>query len=101
MKPASFDYVAARSIDEALAALVRGNGEARLLAGGQSLVPMLNFRLVQPAILVDINRVPGLSQLTARPEGLRIGALTRHRTVETSPIVTERFPVVAAAMTHV
>jgi CO/xanthine dehydrogenase FAD-binding subunit len=101
MKPASFDYVAARSIDEAVAALVRGNGEAKLLAGGQSLVPMLNFRLLQPAILVDINRVPGLANVAEVPGGLRIGALARHRMVETSPIIAQQFPVVAAAMTHV
>jgi CO/xanthine dehydrogenase FAD-binding subunit len=101
MKPASFDYVAARSIDEAVAALAHGNGEAKLLAGGQSLVPMLNFRLVQPAVLVDINRVPGLAHLTPAPDGLRIGALTRHRMVETSPLIAERFPIIAAAMTHV
>ena len=101
MKPASFDYVAARSIDEAVATLVRGGGEAKLLAGGQSLVPMLNFRLVQPAILVDINRVPGLARVAKASGGLRIGALTRHRTVETSPVIAERFPVLAAAMTHV
>jgi CO/xanthine dehydrogenase FAD-binding subunit len=101
MKPASFDYVAARSIDEAVATLVRGGGEAKLLAGGQSLVPMLNFRLVQPAILVDINRVPGLAYVAKASGGLRIGALTRHRMVETSPVIAERFPVLAAAMTHV
>jgi CO/xanthine dehydrogenase FAD-binding subunit len=101
MKPASFDYVAARSIDEAVAALVRGDGEAKLLAGGQSLVPMLNFRLVQPAILVDINRVPDLAYVAEASGGLCIGALTRHRLVETSPVIAERFPIVAAAMTHV
>jgi CO/xanthine dehydrogenase FAD-binding subunit len=101
MKPASFDYVAARSIDEAAAALAKGGGEAKLLAGGQSLVPMLNFRLVQPAVLVDINRVPGLAHVTPVPGGLRIGALTRHRMVETSPVIAEHFPVLAAAMTHV
>jgi CO/xanthine dehydrogenase FAD-binding subunit len=101
MKPASFDYVAARSSDEAVAALARGEGEAKLLAGGQSLVPMLNFRLVQPAILIDINRVPGLAHVTEAHDGLRIGALTRHRMVETSPLIAERFPVLAAAMTHV
>jgi CO/xanthine dehydrogenase FAD-binding subunit len=101
MKPASFDYVAARSVDEAVAALARGDGAAKLLAGGQSLVPMLNFRLVQPAILVDINRVPGLAYETDATGGLRIGALTRHRMIETSPVIAERFPVLAEAMTHV
>jgi carbon-monoxide dehydrogenase medium subunit len=101
MKPAAFDYFCARSIDEAVAALARGGGEAKLLAGGQSLVPMLNFRLVQPAMLVDINRVPGLAHVTPAPAGLRLGALTRHRIVETSPTIAERFPILAAAMTHV
>lgn len=101
MKPASFDYVMARSVDEAVAALAAGGGAAKLLAGGQSLVPMLNFRLVQPAVIVDINRLPDLARVTDRPDGVRLGALVRHRAVETSPVIAERFPILAAAMSHV
>jgi CO/xanthine dehydrogenase FAD-binding subunit len=101
MKPASFDLVTARSVDEAVAALAAGNGAAKLLAGGQSLVPMLNFRLIQPIVLVDINRLPDLAAVTDQPGGVRLGALARHRAVETSPLIAERFPVLAAALAHV
>lgn len=101
MKPATFEYVAATSVGEAVAALAESEGEAKVLAGGQSLVPMLNFRLLGPALLVDINRVPGLDRIEERDGGLALGAMTRHRALETSPLVRERFPVLAAAMTHV
>jgi carbon-monoxide dehydrogenase medium subunit len=101
VKPAAFDYGAARSVEEAVALLAEAGGEAKALAGGQSLVPMLNFRLLRPAKLVDLNRIPALAHIEAHDGGLRIGALTRHRTVETSPLAAERFPVLAEAMTHV
>jgi carbon-monoxide dehydrogenase medium subunit len=99
MKPAPFAYAAARSLDEAAALLARHGGGARILAGGQSLVPMLNFRLVEPAMLIDINRVAELDFVSPGPDGLRIGALVRHRLLETSPEVAAAFPVLAAAMT--
>ncbi len=84
MKPPVFDYVTATSVAEAVALLAEHDG-AKLLAGGQSLVPMLNFRLLQPTRLVDINAIPGLAEIQPTPDGgVRIGALTRHRTVETS-----------------
>ena len=72
MKPPPFDYVAPTSIDEAVAALAHGGAEAKLLAGGQSLVPLLNFRLARPALLVDLNRVAELAYVTARDGGLAI-----------------------------
>ena len=73
-----------------------------MLAGGQSLLPMLNFRLVEPQLLVDINRIDGLAGITAPEKGrIRIGALTRHRSLETSPLLRDRFPVLAEAITHV
>jgi carbon-monoxide dehydrogenase medium subunit len=101
VKPPAFDYALATSVDEAVALLAEGDG-AKLLAGGQSLVPMLNFRLLQPTRLVDINAIPGLAEIQPTPDGgVRIGALTRHRTVETSALIAERFPVVAAAMAYV
>ena len=101
MKPPAFDYVTATSVAEAVALLAEHDG-AKLLAGGQSLVPMLNFRLLQPTRLVDINAIPGLAEIQPMPDGgVRIGALTRHRTVETSALIAERFPVVTAAMAHV
>jgi CO/xanthine dehydrogenase FAD-binding subunit len=101
MKPAAFDYVAADSLEAATSALCRAGGEAKILAGGQSLVPMLNFRLVRPSLLVDINRVPGLDYVEAREGFVRIGALTRHHTLETSPVIKAHLPIVGAAMRHV
>jgi CO/xanthine dehydrogenase FAD-binding subunit len=101
MKPAAFDCVVAESIDAAVAALAAADGEAKILAGGQSLVPMLNFRLLRPAILVDINRIPDLAFIEARAEDIGIGALTRHYRLETSPVIAAHLPVVAEAMRHV
>lgn len=99
MKPPPFEYVVADSIDGAVAALA--GGEAKIIAGGQSLVPMLNFRLLRPAVLVDINRVPGLALIEDSGDAIRVGALTRHHQLETSPVIAEAFPVLADAMTHV
>ena len=102
MKPAPFDYRCPDTVDEALALLARHKGEAKIIAGGQSLMPMINFRVVQPALLVDVKRL--LEYDFVRPAadgGLAVGALTRHRVLETSPLVAERFPVIAEAMRHV
>ena len=101
MKPPPFDHARPESIDEAVSMLARGGGDAKLLAGGQSLMPMLNFRLVRPALLVDINRVRGLSGIAEGDRALRIGALTRHREIEVSEAVGRRFPVLRAAVGHV
>src|SRR6478672_2790481 len=101
MKPAAFEYVVANSIDQAVAALAQAGGEAKILAGGQSLVPMLNFRLLRPAVLVDINRIPGLAFIDDVGHAIRIGALTRHFQLETSPLIASHFPVLSCAMTHV
>ena len=101
MKPPPFDYARAESVDEAVALLARHDGSAKLLAGGQSLVPMLNFRLVHPSLLVDVNRIPGLAAIEEGNDGLRIGALARHRQLEVSAAVAERFPVLRAAVRHV
>ncbi|MDA1097940.1 MAG: xanthine dehydrogenase family protein subunit M [Proteobacteria bacterium] len=100
MKPPAFEYLAATSLAQAVAALA--NDEAKIIAGGQSLVPMLNFRLLAPSLLVDITRIPGLDAIEEDGGGgLRIGALTRHHTLETSAMVQARFPVLSAAMKHV
>jgi len=97
VKPARFDYVAAASSDEALAALE--DGEAKVLAGGQSLVPMLNMRLARPSTLVDVNRVPDLDRVEL--DGcVRIGALARQADVLASP-AADAVPVLAAALRHV
>jgi carbon-monoxide dehydrogenase medium subunit len=97
VKPAPFAYVRARSLQEALEHLDAA-GDAKLLAGGQSLVPLLNMRLVRPARLVDINGVPGLDAVRALPDGgLALGALLRHTDLLASPMVRGRAPLLAAA----
>jgi carbon-monoxide dehydrogenase medium subunit len=101
MKPATFEYVVADSVLKAVTALSEAGGEAKILAGGQSLVPMLNFRLVRPAILVDINRIPDLAFIEEMDNTIRVGALTRHHQLEISPVVAKHLPVLASAMTHV
>src|SRR6516165_2372057 len=83
VKPAPFAYHRAHSVAEAVALLAELGDEAKILAGGLSLVPMMNFRLARPAALVDVTRIEGLSYLRADGAGLRIGALTTHRAVET------------------
>lgn len=101
MKPAPFDYVVADSVAAAVAALAEANGDAKIIAGGQSLVPMLNFRLLRPSTLVDINRVPGLEFIEENTDAIRVGALTRHHQLETSPVIAQHLPMLAEAMTHV
>ena len=99
MKPAPFDYVAPASLQEALAALAEHGAEAKLLAGGQSLIPVMNFRLAQPALIIDLNRVPGLDGIEAAPDGsLRLGALCRHTTVERDSRVADRAPLLHEAV---
>lgn len=97
MKPPAFAYVPAATIDEAIAALANADGDAKVLAGGQSLVPLLNFRLATPAILVDINRIPDLAGVTVADGRLRIGATTRTRVLELDPLVRVSVPILAAA----
>jgi len=101
MKPAQFDYVVAESVDAAVAALAEGGGEAKIIAGGQSLVPMLNFRLLRPSVLIDINRISGLACITERENAIGVGALVRHHQLETSPVMARHLPVLSHAMTHV
>ena len=101
MKPAAFDYVVADSIDMAVASLADGGGDAKIIAGGQSLVPMLNFRLLRPSVLIDINRIGDLAFIEEAGKKIRVGALTRHYQLETSPVIARHLPVLASAMTHV
>ncbi len=101
MKPASFDYIVAESIEMAVASLAEAGPDAKIIAGGQSLVPMLNFRLLRPSLLVDINRIPGLASIEETETGIRVGALTRHHQLEMSPIIGRHLPVLSCAMTHV
>jgi carbon-monoxide dehydrogenase medium subunit len=101
MKPAPFDYQAPGSIEEALSLLREYGDEAKLLAGGQSLVPAMNFRVVQPSVLIDLNRIEELSYLHEDGPVLRIGAMTRERTLEVDPRISNRSPLLAEAMPHV
>lgn len=101
MKPAPFDYVAPRSLDEALAILVERGDEAKVLAGGQSLVPLLNMRLARPGLLVDLNRLPGLDYVRTDDGGIAIGALTRQRAIERSEIARSRAPLLVAATGYI
>ena len=101
MKPAAFDYIAADSIAMAVEALAQAGDDGKIIAGGQSLVPMLNFRMLRPSILVDINRIAGLDVIDETSDAIRIGALTRHYQLETSPLIAWNLPVLSCAMTHV
>ena len=98
MKPAKFEYHAPATLDAAIALLAQYQGEARLLAGGQSLLPMMNFRLATPAAIIDLNRIPDLGYIRADAATVRIGAMTRHRAVEFSPVIAERLPLLAEAI---
>jgi CO/xanthine dehydrogenase FAD-binding subunit len=101
MKPAKFEYVLPMTVEAAVEALVASNGEGKVLAGGQSLLPLLNFRMARPAVLVDLNGIKGLSYIEDRGDCIAIGALTRHRDLEHSPLIAARLPVMSAAMRHV
>jgi carbon-monoxide dehydrogenase medium subunit len=99
MKPAPFDYEAPASLDAALDLLARHGGDAKILAGGQSLIPVMNFRLAEPALLIDINRVAELDFLRRDDDGtLRIGALTRQRRLERDLMVAAAAPLLHEAV---
>ncbi len=97
MFPAKFEYVAAKSVDEAIGLLERENGEAKVLAGGHSLLPLMKLRLAQPRLLVDIGRIPGLSYVREENGQLAIGALTTYRALAGSNLVKQRLPVLTEA----
>jgi carbon-monoxide dehydrogenase medium subunit len=102
MKPAPFDYYAPTTVEQALALLAEHGYEAKVLAGGQSLVPMMNFRLVEPSVLVDLNSIPDLGYIQPDEDGgVRIGALTRHYQVEVDPLVAARMPLLHEAVPRI
>jgi carbon-monoxide dehydrogenase medium subunit len=102
MKPAPFRYVAARTVEQALQLKAEYGDEARFLAGGQSLVPTMNFRLTQPAMLIDINPLAELSGVkNGAKERLRIGALTRYRSLERDPATARHLPLMHEALPHI
>jgi len=101
MKPAPFEYKAPGSLDEALMFLRDYAEDAKLLAGGQSLVPAMNFRVVQPGVLIDLNRVEELSYIREQGTSLFIGAMTRERQLEFAPIIPKLVPLLAEAVPHI
>src|SRR5262252_2883184 len=101
MKPPRFDYLAPSCLDEALGILDRHRDQAKVLAGGQSLVPLLNFRLARPAYLVDLNEIAGLDDIRMDGDHLVIGAMARQRAVETSSLVRAHCPLLAEAMPEI
>lgn len=101
MKPAPFEYHAPDSIQQALDLMSRFAGEAKILAGGQSLVPAMNFRIVQPSALIDLNRVSGLGYVREEDSVLRIGAMTRERELEFNPLISSWAPLLAEAAPHI
>jgi len=101
LKPAPFAYVRAESLDQVFDLLDEHGDDARILAGGQSLMATLNMRLSAPEVLIDINRIDGLSDITRDGDTLRVGALARHSQVLASEDVTAMAPLVAQAMPHV
>jgi carbon-monoxide dehydrogenase medium subunit len=101
VKPPAFDYLAPTSVDETLTILAELGDRAKLLAGGQSLVPLLNFRLVRPPHLVDLNALSGLAGISEQDGHLVIGAMTRQRAVEISGLVSRRCPLLAEAMPQI
>lgn len=101
MKPAKFEYHKPGTLEEALALLVRHGDEARVISGGQSLVPMMNMRLAQPGHVVDINNIDGLSFIRSNNGSVEIGALTRHRQIEESSLLMQSCPPMPAAARNI
>ncbi|MCL4265857.1 MAG: xanthine dehydrogenase family protein subunit M [Anaerolineae bacterium] len=102
MKPAPFVYIAPTSLAEALAALAEHGTDASLLAGGQSLVPVMNFRLAQPAVLVDLNRIPELDYVRREGNGLiHMGSMTRQRALERHPLIAQYAPLLHETIPYI
>jgi aerobic carbon-monoxide dehydrogenase medium subunit len=101
LKPARFDYLRPGSLQEAARILALHGADAKILAGGQTLMPMMNFRLVSPAVIVDVNDIPGLDGVVADAQYLRLGCLVRWHEIETSPVIAAENPLLAAAVRHI
>lgn len=101
MKPAAVGYARAGDVQEAVALLSQHGTDAKVLAGGQSLVPLMSFRLARPSVLVDLNRIGSLDFVRDEGTSLLVGAMARQRDVETSPLVAEAAPLLAEALRHV
>ncbi len=98
MKPAPFDYFAPTTLAEALDLVAQHGQDGKLLAGGQSLIPVMNFRLAQPSVLVDLNGVEALSFIAANDDGLHLGAMTRQRTLERDSRIAQHAPLIQQTM---
>jgi|SRR5579884_3554914 carbon-monoxide dehydrogenase medium subunit len=101
MIPASFDYYSPASLDEAIQLLQQHGDDAKLLAGGHSLIPLMKLRLAEPKVLIDLARIPGLSYIRPSNGGVAIGALTTHHTLETSDLLKTELPLVAEAAAQI
>lgn len=101
MKPPVFDYYDPRTEEEALSLLAEFGSDGKLLAGGQSLMPMLNMRLVEPAQLIDLNKLSSLSYIRETPEALHVGALTRQHQIDISPVIEKYSPLLGEAIRYV
>jgi len=101
MKPAKFDYYDPRSLEEALALLDTHQGDGKVLAGGQSLMPLLNMRLARPNVVVDINRIKELNYVRASDGGIAIGAIARQRALQTEKLIAERVPILREAAYYI
>src|ERR1700692_1076158 len=101
MKPAPFKYIAAHSIAQALALKAEHGDDAKFLAGGQSLLPPMNFRLARPAILIDINEIDRRAGIRFAGGATRVGALTRYRTLQRDAGFALSFPLIGEALPHI
>jgi len=101
MKPAPFEYFAPTSLDEAVTLLEAHGEDAKVIAGGQSLIPLMNMRLATPKYLIDINKIEGLDQIREVDGHLEIGALNRHYMIASSPLIQKKCPLLAEAVNHV
>ena len=101
MKPPQFEYAAPATLPEALALLAHPDGDAKPLAGGQSLMPVLAFRLASPRLLVDLRRVPGMDRIDIDAAGVRMGAKVRWRDIERDARLKTALPLLAEAIGHV
>jgi carbon-monoxide dehydrogenase medium subunit len=98
LKPSKFAYHAPETIEEAISLLGRYNGNARVLAGGQSLIPIMNFRMASPSAIVDLGRIPKLAYVHEKNGTIHIGAMTRQRSIEFSPLIREKLPLLHEAI---
>jgi 2-furoyl-CoA dehydrogenase FAD binding subunit len=101
LKPVNFDYLSAKSVEEVLQALSESMGTAKIIAGGQSLMPILNMRLARPEKLIDICSIPDLDKIEKNNNSVRISAIVRHQKAEGSPMVKEHLPLLAKAIPFV